>query len=1243
MANKKITELNAASSLAATDVVPVVDVSADETKKITATDLFRTLPDGTAAAPALAFSSDAANGVYLAGTDTVGISTGGTQRVTVDGSGNVTISGDLQVDGATTTVQSTTVTIDDKNIELGSVASPSNTTADGGGLTLKGASDKTLKWINSTGCWTFNQPMNFNDHVRIDSSGNVGIGTTSASDKLSVAGSSSGEFRALTLRNSSGSTNSTASLTFEASSGTEGDAAAIAAQIKGVRLGSGTNGGLQLWTANAGTPGERMRIDNSGRLLVGTSSEFGTVSRNSFYSLFQVKGNTSGASSDGRITLGTGATTGSNTSLGTIIFNDTDGGDRAFIRGYSASAGGSSNYPGYLTFWTNAGAPNPTERLRIDSSGNVGIGTSSPGTILNIRSDDSDDGILLEKTDGTDIARLFHDGTTTDARLDMFSGGSADIQLRANGVSHFSGGNVGIGTSSPTVELDVTGDARLRSTSTSDGPILQFDGAGPNGTNYTFGKIEADNTGSNNAGELRFYTNLASAGGLAQRMVIARDGKVGIGTTSPDVLLDCQGTGSQTIRARTNDTSGTAVGILRAEYAGGGGGTASNIEIRAGDGYSFVNNTTNSPMLFGINGSEKLRIDSSGRLLVGTSNNTAPGGFNAKLQIADTSFTGSISLRRDSDNAFAQSLVFGKSRGTLNSATVVQSGDKLGAIAFYGADGSDLNSEAAQISAQVDGTPGSNDMPGRLVFSTTEDGSSSAIERLRITSTGAWAIEGASNYGTSGQVLTSNGNDSPTWQDAAGGSTDSISEGNTSVECVDTGSDGHITFDTEGTERMRIDSSGNVGIGTSSPINSSGYRTLTIGDGSSSGGQIHLEAPSGNNYQQWHSDTGVNFYVNASVPLIFHTNASERMRIDSSGRIGIGTTSINATVDIKASSPEVRLTATGANRAAISHSASGLKLSQTGAANLLFETNGSERARIDSSGRLLVGVNTAFDTDSNALIQAVNSSGGEIVVGRDFALGEGSTIGRIGFFTKPSSVAEGARIEAVADGLHSGGAPTRLMFYTTATSASSPTEAMRITKDQRLFIGSTSSYDGAKVEIKQTGNANTLAVRATSGSYANDVLMIKADRNTTNGTFKAITYYNLGGGAQRFRVEDSGNVKNSNNSYGSLSDIKLKENIVDAGSQWDDLKAFRVRKYNFKADAGHSTHTQIGLIAQEAELVSPGLVSDDRDQDADGNDLGTVTKSVNYSVLYMKAVKALQEAMDRIETLETKVAALEAQ
>ena len=180
MANKKITELNAATDLAATDVLPVVDVSADETKKITTTNLFRTLPDGTAAAPALAFSSDAANGVYLAGTDTVGISTGGTQRFTVDGRGNVAISGDLTVSGTTTTVESTTVTIDDKNLELGSVATPTDSTADGGGITLKGATDHTIIWTNSSDSW------DFSEHVNIASGKEFRIAGTKVLDATSL-------------------------------------------------------------------------------------------------------------------------------------------------------------------------------------------------------------------------------------------------------------------------------------------------------------------------------------------------------------------------------------------------------------------------------------------------------------------------------------------------------------------------------------------------------------------------------------------------------------------------------------------------------------------------------------------------------------------------------------------------------------------------------------------------------------------------------------------------------------------------------------------------------------------------------------------------------------------------------------------------------------------------------------------------------------------------------------------------
>jgi hypothetical protein len=197
---------------------------------------------------------------------------------------------------------------------------------------------------------------------------------------------------------------------------------------------------------------------------------------------------------------------------------------------------------------------------------------------------------------------------------------------------------------------------------------------------------------------------------------------------------------------------------------------------------------------------------------------------------------------------------------------------------------------------------------------------------------------------------------------------------------------------------------------------------------------------------------------------------------------------------------------------------------------------------------------------------------------------------------------------------------------------------MRITEAGRILLGA-SSPSGANEQVSalSTETRSTFVARNTNASLQQDVLIVRANRTTTDGTFRAYSYYNDGAGAYRFYVLDSGNVLNTNNSYGAISDLKLKENIVDANSQWFDIKSLQVRNYNFKEG---QTHTQIGLVAQEAELVSPGLVSESPDRDADGNDLGTVTKSVNYSVLYMKAVKALQEAMERIETLETQNADL---
>jgi len=207
---------------------------------------------------------------------------------------------------------------------------------------------------------------------------------------------------------------------------------------------------------------------------------------------------------------------------------------------------------------------------------------------------------------------------------------------------------------------------------------------------------------------------------------------------------------------------------------------------------------------------------------------------------------------------------------------------------------------------------------------------------------------------------------------------------------------------------------------------------------------------------------------------------------------------------------------------------------------------------------------------------------------------------------------------------------------------------LTILSDGKCGIGETTPTELLHVagNIKTTGNIDIASGNITNGSPAIGTSGFDLQNNSVHklgrNAADALAVLQVFGGSGEAKVKGNGDLQNTNNSYGSLSDSKLKENIVDANSQWDDIKDVRVRNYNFKSSTGYGTHTQIGVIAQELEAVSPGLVKESNDEDADGNSLGTTTKTVSYSVLYMKAVKALQEAMDRIETLEAKVAALEA-
>ena len=192
----------------------------------------------------------------------------------------------------------------------------------------------------------------------------------------------------------------------------------------------------------------------------------------------------------------------------------------------------------------------------------------------------------------------------------------------------------------------------------------------------------------------------------------------------------------------------------------------------------------------------------------------------------------------------------------------------------------------------------------------------------------------------------------------------------------------------------------------------------------------------------------------------------------------------------------------------------------------------------------------------------------------------------------------------------------------------------------QVAIGTGSNTtDFFAVESTQTDANAVTDIRTTAtGSYTGSVLKVGAHRQTFNGTYNQILCA-VHGHSNRFLVQDGGNVQNADNSYGALSDRRMKENIADASSQWDDIKGLRVRKYNMIGD----TDTHLGVISQELEDAGmSGLVQEGEWYHAEANPNNETRKSVKYSILYMKAVKALQEAMTRIETLETEMTALKA-
>ncbi len=803
-----------------------------------------TFDNGSAAVPALRFTNDPDTGIYLAGTNQVAISTGGTQRLTT----------------TTTEVTSTLPVIH----PLGAAATPS--------LTFTG---DTNTGIYSPGADQVAISTNGTGRLFIDADGSIGAGTTSTSgynlrlSKNLTGGSGFARGASLISTVQSDVTGNAwgfqsevgvqdASFTlpelvhFYARQGTKGASATLTAQY-GFNAASSITGatnnygfysniatGTGRWNfysagtadsyfasnnfifANGGT--ERARIDSSGRLGLGTSSP---------NALLEVAGNSGTTTPTLRISnLFTGTPT--ELSQTALEFYSGDGSTpagasvRAKIDVLTNANGGNTDA---LRFFVPNASGALSEVAQFTNAGRVGIGTTSPSKTLDVRGDVrfgeadanacsielgsgatgdraafidltgdttyTDYGFRMERTSGgaNGISRFLHRGT---GEFRLIAQEAAPIVFwTSNGEKARidSSGRLLVGTSSARdalsavaspFQIEGTGIATAgisvtRSSNNADGPAIWIaknrGGIGTNATVVNGDELGSINfTGNNGSsqiqgasirafadgtvsgggandlpGRLVFSTTADGASSPTERMRITSAGNVGIGTTD---------TPAEKLEVRDGniglDSAGSAVGdrtterfYKRTDNGSSNGMAAIGMNGAGTNGFlGEIKFYTGASDVFNASLSERARIDSSGRLLVGTSTSVGASGLSTpQVQFsqngASSESVTSLTTWCGTSTGFASQLHFRRSYSdTLGTHTVVVDGARLGTIRFTGSDGTDFK-QAATIFAEVDGTPGTNDMPGRIVFSTTADGASSPTERMRIRQDGIVCVGSA--------------------------------------------------------------------------------------------------------------------------------------------------------------------------------------------------------------------------------------------------------------------------------------------------------------------------------------------------------------------------------------------------------------------------------------------------------------------------------------------------------------------
>ena len=536
-----------------------------------------------------------------------------------DDTGTLIIAGNLQVDGTTTTINSTTLTVDDLNITLASGAANA-AAANGAGITVDGAS-ATLIYTSSDDSWAVNKRFKASSDIRLGSDGvrlstdgngefGVGYGQTATNNRFTVYNNTAVAFRILPNGNVGIGTTSPASaldihdasatiIVRDTTSAATGVGGAISFQgftsgtgnpnnfgkIKGTKASGNVGGELTFSTsATNGTLTDRMIIDESGDVGIGTTPY-----------------------TNARLTIG-----GTSTSYNSVLQfdNNTTGGAEFFMVASDNTWTAGSN-----KFLMGHGAPSSAAvDVTINADGNVGIGTTSPGLKLEVDSGSSSDIVKF----GNDNGSFILGKTANLASIDLAS--DADLRIRhGSTISGYfdASGNVGIGETSPDARLEVrssgTGEStgiRLTDTNGTVRGNLYFGGAQNFVIHGASGPVGAD------APALQFATGGSTP---AVRMTILEEGDVGIGTPSPNAKLELNVPTGNGLLINSAD-----IATIKMKNTGGGvknwGFATTN--LAAGDFGIYASNSVGGDPITA--GAAKLYFTSGGNVGIGTTSPVAP-------------------------------------------------------------------------------------------------------------------------------------------------------------------------------------------------------------------------------------------------------------------------------------------------------------------------------------------------------------------------------------------------------------------------------------------------------------------------------------------------------------------------------------------------------------------------------------------------------------------------------------------